>query len=245
MLRWRTLTLIRPVPVSQRKRGGNLRKSLEPVVTEHSIIVVETGTQTDPIATATIEIQTELSVFHSTVLIPEPVQVVSVPFETQTERPPSPPPALAFPVPTPSSQELRQKLANDLGIELEQLERFVEKDNREPSIPGTFTPPSPAGGLRPEGVYLPRRVGRWASRLSPRAMSQAPAKIVDVSHTQHGGWLDSNLDDWLTLAVALATGLPPRGPAASGADSRLDCQLRALLGCALPVGCPGQYILVH
>lgn len=150
-------------------------------MTKHSTIVVEMSTQTDAVSMASAEIQTDLTVSPSSLLVPEPVQVVSIPFETQTERPSSPPPVLAIPAPVPSPQALREKLARDLGIELEQLERFVEKDNLEPSIPGSFTPPSPAGGLQPQGVYLPRRVGRWASRLSPRMVSQAPGKIVNVS----------------------------------------------------------------
>jgi len=161
--------------------------------------------------------------------------VVSVAFETQTEPPRSPPPVMAVPAPVPTAHELKEQLANDLGIELEQLKRFVDKDNREPSIPGTFTPPSPAEGLRPEGAYLPRRVGRWASRLSPRIMSQAPLKIVNVSLTRLS-WRWFEKDCELTLALVSFAGIPARCAADRGPDCRFDSQLRTLLCRALPLG---------
>lgn len=125
--------------------------------------MVDEETQTDPIPVREMEIQTDLSSVNVDLIAAPAVQL-----EVES--------ALEELAPPRTPLELQRELAQELGVDLATLEKFVEAQKAPaPSMSQATTSPSVV-----QISASARRAGRWASRMGTRAALQGPALFVSV-----------------------------------------------------------------
>ncbi|SCV68675.1 BQ2448_796 [Microbotryum intermedium] len=154
-----------------KKRSGTLTGP-EPFVQrlQQSIVLAEVETQTESPEVRAMDVQTDLSGAQ--------VRLIAAPLIDQEVSVTLQPHAATVPL---TNSELRAKFAQELGIDLLDFDRALESTKR-----GTLTSSPPRQGvtLLAREHFGARRAGRYLSRMSTKAATQAPQLFINCGPLQ-------------------------------------------------------------
>lgn len=205
---------------SQKKRVVKAGVASLNLSVNETTVVHDAGTQTSPISSKEMDVQTDLAAVAI-----ELVAAPAVEIETQGAE------VLEVPPEPKTQRELHEELAAGLGIDLSALQTFVDGQKDPPmASPTSFKTMSDTGPSISTRQSRPGRMSRFSSRVNTFSV-QAPAFIIDV------GSLGGQFDRRQAFADVPSTKAVPnlRSPVRRPVP-RDDDFVRPLLDCPLPLG---------